>query len=58
MNQNNSFGWESDGIRGHIFANEDESLVVISIKGTSAGLWTGGPTGEKDKINVSDIFVM
>jgi hypothetical protein len=25
---------------------------VLSIKGTSAGLWTGGPTGEKDKFNV------
>jgi hypothetical protein len=29
-------------------------LVVVSIKGTSAGLFTGGPTGEKDKINVSN----
>lgn len=36
-----------------MFANEDESLVVISIKGTSGGLWTGGPTGEKDKLNVT-----
>ena len=51
--QNASFGWQSDGLRGHIYATDDNSLVVVSIKGTSAGLWTGGPTGEKDKINVS-----
>ncbi|PHZ08789.1 alpha/beta-hydrolase [Rhizopus microsporus ATCC 52813] len=53
---NNSFGWESDGIRGHIFGNEDNSLIVISIKGTSAGLWTGGPTGERDKLNDNALF--
>ncbi|KAG2198408.1 hypothetical protein INT47_008985 [Mucor saturninus] len=53
---NKSFGWETDGIRGHIFASEDDSLIVVSIKGTSAGLWTGGPTGEKDKINDNMLF--
>ncbi|EPB90311.1 hypothetical protein HMPREF1544_02836 [Mucor circinelloides 1006PhL] len=53
---NNSFGWESDGIRGHIFADEDDKLIVLSIKGTSAGLWSGGPTGEKDKINDNMLF--
>ncbi|GMM33276.1 triglyceride lipase [Saccharomycopsis crataegensis] len=31
-----SYGWMSDGLRGHVFVNEDESIVVISIKGTSA----------------------
>ncbi|KAI8369575.1 Alpha/Beta hydrolase protein [Radiomyces spectabilis] len=53
---NASFGWESDGIRGHVFSNEDHTLMVISIKGTSAGLWTGGPTGVKDKINDNMLF--
>ncbi|KAI9486961.1 MAG: Alpha/Beta hydrolase protein [Benjaminiella poitrasii] len=53
---NNSFGWDSDGIRGHVYSNDDDSLVVISIKGTSAGLWTGGPTGEKDKLNDNMLF--
>ncbi|KAI8984726.1 Alpha/Beta hydrolase protein, partial [Mycotypha africana] len=53
---NNSFGWKENGLRGHIFTNDDDSLVVISIKGTSAGLWTGGPTGEKDKINDNMLF--
>ncbi|KAI8371273.1 Alpha/Beta hydrolase protein [Choanephora cucurbitarum] len=53
---NASFGWQSDGLRGHIYATDDNSLVVVSIKGTSAGLWTGGPTGEKDKINDNLLF--
>lgn len=51
--QNSTFGWDSDGIRGHVFANTDDSLLIISFKGTSAGLFTGGPTGDKDKQNVS-----
>ncbi|CAO3644871.1 unnamed protein product [Cunninghamella blakesleeana] len=55
-NLNDSFGWESDGIRGHVFGNDDDSVFVISYKGTSAGLWTGGPTGENDKINDNMLF--
>ncbi|CAO3624743.1 unnamed protein product [Cunninghamella echinulata] len=55
-NLNSSFGWKSDGIRGHVFGNEDNSVFVISYKGTSAGLWTGGPTGENDKINDNMLF--
>ncbi|KAI8393286.1 Alpha/Beta hydrolase protein [Radiomyces spectabilis] len=53
---NSSFGWHADGIRGHVFGNADNSLLVISIKGTSAGLFTGGPTGEKDKLNDNILF--
>lgn len=29
------FGWTSDGLRGYIFANKKNSIVVISFKGTS-----------------------
>ncbi|ORY95716.1 Alpha/Beta hydrolase protein [Syncephalastrum racemosum] len=54
--KNASFGWESDGLRGYVFANTDNSLLVVSIKGTSAGLWGGGPTGEKDKLNDNTLF--
>lgn len=55
---NNSipFGWEpdSDGLRGHVFADDTNSTVVIAIKGTSAGvLGSGGPTSKNDKFNVS-----
>ncbi|KAI9495065.1 Alpha/Beta hydrolase protein [Zychaea mexicana] len=55
-NVNSTFGWDDDGIRGHVFGNEDDSLLVISIKGTSAGLWTGGSTGERDKQNDNMLF--
>lgn len=52
--QSYPFGWEpdQDGFRGHVFANEDNSTVVLSIKGTSAGIvGAGGPTSKKDKLN-------
>ncbi|KAI9493480.1 Alpha/Beta hydrolase protein [Zychaea mexicana] len=55
-NLNTSFGWETDGIRGHVFGNDDGSILVISLKGTSAGLWGGGQTGEKDKMNDNTLF--
>jgi hypothetical protein len=51
--QSDSFGWEEDGLRGHVFATPDNSTVVIAIKGTSAGLLgNGGSTGVNDKLNV------
>ena len=47
-------GWEpdDDGFQGYVFATEDNStLVVLTIKGTSAPNIDGGPTVEKDKLN-------
>ncbi|KAG5650171.1 hypothetical protein H0H81_000456 [Sphagnurus paluster] len=54
------FGWEpdADGFRGHIFVSEDNSTVVVSVKGTSAP-WLaggGGPTVKKDKLNDNLLF--
>jgi lipase ATG15 len=52
-------GWEprDDGFRGHVFATQDNSTVVLSIKGTSAGYFGGtGPTGKKDRINDNLLF--
>jgi lipase ATG15 len=37
FNRSNDFGWQGDGLRGHIYANEDNSTIVIGIKGTTAG---------------------
>lgn len=34
---NDGFGWDGDGLRGHVFADENNSTVVISFKGTSKG---------------------
>lgn len=38
-NYNNSqgFGWDGDSLRGHVFADKDNSTVIVSIKGTSPG---------------------
>lgn len=57
--QSYPFGWEpeSDGFRGHVFATPDNSTVIISIKGTSAGVFGGGgPTTKKDKLNDNLLF--
>ncbi|KAJ7681269.1 Alpha/Beta hydrolase protein [Mycena rosella] len=54
------FGWEpdADGMRGHVFVADNNSTVVISIKG-GAGSWIAGgegPTMKKDKLNVNLLF--
>ncbi|KAI8098481.1 alpha/beta-hydrolase [Halteromyces radiatus] len=53
---NDTFGWNEDGLKGHVFGNTDNSLMVIVIKGTTAGLFTNDPTGEKDKLNDNMLF--
>ncbi|ORX41769.1 hypothetical protein BCR36DRAFT_587794 [Piromyces finnis] len=58
------FGWNSDPnektsnrVRGYIFKNEEKKIIVISIKGTSAGLFgIGGPTAEYDRLNDNMMF--
>ncbi|KAJ3720828.1 alpha/beta-hydrolase [Lentinula guzmanii] len=53
------FGWEpdADGFRGQVFATPDNATVIVSIKGTSAGvLGGGGPTTKKDKLNDNLLF--
>lgn len=58
--QSYPFGWEPDmdGFRGHVFVSEDESTVIVTVKGTSAP-WLvggGGPTVKKDKLNDNLLF--
>ncbi|KAG5337287.1 hypothetical protein C0989_009933 [Termitomyces sp. Mn162] len=58
-NDSYPFGWEpdADGFRGHVFATPDNETVVLSIKGTSAGVFGGGgPTSKKDKLNDNLLF--
>lgn len=55
-----NFGWEDIGLRGHIFVNEEDKIVVIGIKGTlGAGLPGGGSdeTGNNDKTNDNLLFL-
>ncbi|KAK4050103.1 putative lipase atg15 [Microbotryomycetes sp. JL201] len=56
-NVSDSFGWQEDGIRGHVFADETNSTIVVAIKGTSAGfVGGGGSTGHNDKVNDNLLF--
>jgi len=37
LNRTEDIGWESDGIRGHVYGDETNSIIVIGIKGTTMG---------------------
>ncbi len=51
FNSSINFGWENDGLRGHVFADETNSTIVISIKGTSFAVFDGANTTTNDKEN-------
>lgn len=51
FNYSQSFGWQRDGLRGHIYTDKTNSTVVISLKGTSPALFDGAGTTTKDKEN-------
>ncbi|KAF2156022.1 alpha/beta-hydrolase [Myriangium duriaei CBS 260.36] len=51
FNYSDSFGWELDGLRGHIYADKTNSTVVIAIKGTSKALFDGTEPETNDKDN-------
>lgn len=54
INSSFPFGWDNaeDGFRGFVFQSEDNSTVVLSIKGTTLQ----GPTSRKDKLNDNLLF--
>ncbi|KAI3404216.2 ATG15 [Candida oxycetoniae] len=59
QHNNINFGWDSIGLRGHVFVSHDNKTVVIGIKGTSgAGLPGGGSdeTSGIDKTNDNLLF--
>ncbi|KAI8811078.1 Alpha/Beta hydrolase protein [Cladochytrium replicatum] len=51
----NRFGWESDGVRGYVFADEHAEIVVLSFRGLSPTFPTGG-TSARDKSNDNVMF--
>ncbi|KAL1917533.1 uncharacterized protein VTP21DRAFT_3926 [Calcarisporiella thermophila] len=53
---NSSFGWKTDGLRGHVFGDVDNTTLVVAIKGTTASLFGGGETGVRDKLNDNRLF--
>ncbi|PYH47513.1 triglyceride lipase ATG15, partial [Aspergillus saccharolyticus JOP 1030-1] len=56
FNHSGSFGWQGDGLRGHVYADQTNSTVVISIKGTSPAVFDGEGTTTNDKINDNLMF--
>ncbi|KAF9436770.1 putative lipase atg15 [Entomortierella beljakovae] len=51
---NSTFGWEEEGLRGHVFSSTDGNTLVIAVKGTS--ILGGGATTTRDKINDNLLF--
>ncbi|KAK6864259.1 lipase ATG15 [Apiospora arundinis] len=56
FNRSADFGWETDGLRGHIWADESNSTVIIGLKGTSPAVFDGEGTTTNDKINDNLFF--
>ena len=50
------FGWESDGLRGHVWANDKNSTIIISMKGTTMAVFDGAETSTQDKENDNLFF--
>ncbi|KAI6779176.1 putative lipase-like protein [Emericellopsis cladophorae] len=50
------FGWEGDGLRGHVWADEKNETVVIGLKGTSTAVFDGEGTTTNDKVNDNLFF--
>ncbi|RPB13545.1 alpha/beta-hydrolase [Morchella conica CCBAS932] len=55
-NVTGDFGWEGDGLRGHIFSDETNSTIIIGLKGTSPAVFDGPETTTNDKINDNLLF--
>lgn len=55
-NDSTPFGWEGDGLRGHIFTDEGNKTVVIGLKGTSPAVFDGDGTTTRDKLNDNLFF--
>lgn len=52
FNRSLDVGWEGNGLRGHVFTNEDNSTVVLGLKGTTPGYWDSDKdTTKNDKTN-------
>ncbi|KAH6624393.1 autophagy protein atg15 [Chaetomium sp. MPI-SDFR-AT-0129] len=56
FNRSLDFGWEGDGLRGHVFADENNSTIVIGLKGTSPAVFDGDGTTTNDKVNDNLFF--
>ena len=56
FNETQGFGWKGSNLRGHVFADKDNSTIIVSVKGTSPAFWDGAETTTNDKINDNLFF--
>ncbi|KAK3375500.1 Alpha/Beta hydrolase protein [Podospora didyma] len=56
FNRSADFGWEGDGLRGHVWADENNGTIVIGLKGTSPAVFDGDGTTTNDKVNDNLFF--
>jgi lipase ATG15 len=56
FNESQDFGWQGDGLRGHIFADKNNETIVVSLKGTSPAVFDGDGTTTRDKLNDNLFF--
>ncbi|KAE8189751.1 hypothetical protein CF328_g6184, partial [Tilletia controversa] len=42
FNLSESFGWSENGMREHVFTSNDNSTIILAIKGTSPPFFPGG----------------
>lgn len=54
FNYSSSFGWDGDGLRGHIFADRWNKTIIVSFKGTT--VFPGSKYGYKDRLNDNLLF--
>lgn len=56
FNKSADFGWQTDGLRGHIWADSDNSTIILGLKGTSPAVFDGDGTTTNDKVNDNLFF--
>lgn len=55
-NYTDDYGWEADGLRGHVFADTNNKTVIISMKGTSLPFVDPRGSISNDKLNDNLLF--
>lgn len=54
FNYSSSFGWDGDGLRGHVFADTWNKTIIVAFKGTS--VVPGSKWGYQDRLNDNLLF--
>lgn len=51
FNSSVPFGWDESGIRGHVFSDDTNGTIILSVKGTTVAMFEGNGTSGHDKDN-------